>query len=261
MDLEKARQTGAEALFGEKYEEKVRVVSMGESVELCGGTHVSNTSEIEIFKIISEKSVASGIRRIEARSSVGAKEYLLEQEEKLKNLISDLKGKITQKDQDIAALKGIEYVASDIEENDQALLEELLKKKTKEVEQIKKQNLLSNLDNINVEKRGDVNFVYDSFNDIEAKDVREIVNALKAKKDFQDSSIFAIFGCNNGKVSVCVAISANLVDRFDSAHLVKLAVEAVGGKGGGGKKDLAMGGGNDKNGISHAIETLKNNIN
>lgn len=261
MDLEKARETGAEALFGEKYEEKVRVVSMGESVELCGGTHVSNTSEIEIFKIISEKSVASGIRRIEAKTSVGAKAYLLEEEEKLKNLISDLKEKITQKDQEIAILKGIESVISDIKENDQAILEDLLKKKTKEVEQLNKQSLLSNLDDIKIEKRGDVNFVYDSFDNIDAKDVREIVNALKAKKDLQDSSVFAIFGCANNKVSVCVAISANLMDRFDSAHLVKLAVEAVGGKGGGGKKDLAMGGGNDKNGIAQAIETIKNNIN
>lgn len=260
MPIEKARETGAEALFGEKYDDEVRVVAMGESVELCGGTHVSNTSEIEIFKIISEKSVASGIRRIEARSAAGAKEYLLEQEEKLQHLIADLKERITQKDQEIAALKGIEYVVSDIEGNNQAILEESLKKKTKEVEQLKKQQLLSNLDDIQIEKIGDLNFLYDSFENIDAKDVREIVNALKAKNDFQDSTIFAIFGCYNGKVSVCIAISANLIDRFDSAHLVKLAVSAVGGKGGGGKKDLAMGGGNDKTGIAQAIQTLKETL-
>ena len=139
MALEKARESGAEALFGEKYDSEVRVVKMGPSIELCGGTHVKNTAEIEIFKIISEKSIASGIRRIEARSGFGAKEYLIEQEEKLKNSIRETQEKIAKKNQEILHLGGAKQ--QDVKENDLKILEEILKQKDKEIERLKKQAL------------------------------------------------------------------------------------------------------------------------
>ncbi len=261
MNLEKARESGAEALFGEKYDSEVRVVSMGESAELCGGTHVKNTSEIEIFKIISEKSVASGIRRIEAKSSIAVKKYLAEQEEKLGNFVADLKEKINKKNQEISELGGAKPDNSHTGEPDPKALEEILKKKDKEIERLKKQILFSNLDNLKSEKVGDVNLVSHLFEDAEAKDVRDIATEIKTKKEFQNSCVFALFGFKDGKVAVCVSVSADLLERFDSAKLITPAVEAVGGKGGGGKKDLAMGGGVDKNGISKAIEALKNLIN
>jgi alanyl-tRNA synthetase len=264
MALEKARESGAEALFGEKYDAEVRVVKMGNSVELCGGTHVKNTGEIEIFKIISEKSIASGIRRIEARSGFSAKEYLIEQEEKLKNSIRETQEKITKKNQEILQLGGAKQ--QDVKENDPKILEEILKQKDKEIERLKKQMLLANLENLKSEKIGDVILVSHVFEDAEAKDLREIVNeikakkAKKAKKDFQISCIFALFAIKEDKVAACVAISPNLQDKFDATKLIAPVVEAIAGKGGGGKKDLAMGGGTDKNGVSKALETLRNLI-
>ena len=256
MALEAARESGAEALFGEKYDSEVRVVKMGSSVELCGGTHVKNTSEIEIFKIISEKSVASGIRRIEAKSGVEVKKYLAKQAENSQNFILELYEKINKKNQEIFDLTGSKQDKSYAAENDAKTLEEILKKKDKEIERLKKQNLLANLSDLKYEKIADVTLLTHLFESAEAKDVREIVTEIKSKKEFENSHVFALFGFKDGKVSVCVAVSANL--QFDAAKLIAPVVEAVGGKGGGGKKDLAMGGGINKDGISQAIETLKN---
>ena len=258
MALEKARESGAEAMFGEKYDSEVRVVKMGPSIELCGGTHVKNTAEIEIFKIISEKSIASGIRRIEARSGFGAKEYLIEQEEKLKNSIRETQEKIAKKNQEILHLGGAKQ--QDVKENDLKILEEILKQKDKEIERLKKQALLANLENLQSEKIGDVTLVSHIFQDVEAKDLREIVNEIKMKKDFQISCIFALFAIKEDKVAACVALSQNLQDKFDAAKLIAPTVEAIGGKGGGGKKDMAMGGGVDKNRVSKSLETLRNLI-
>jgi alanyl-tRNA synthetase len=258
MALEKARESGAEALFGEKYDSEVRVVKMGNSVELCGGTHVKNTAEIEIFKIISEKSIASGIRRIEARSGFGAKEYLIEQEEKLKNSIRETQEKIAKKNQEILQLGGAKQ--QDVKENDLKILEEILKQKDKEIERLRKKALLANLENLKSEKIGDVTLISHIFEDVEAKDLREIVNEIKVKKDFQISCVFALFAIKEDKVAACVALSQNLQDKFDAAKLIAPTVEAIGGKGGGGKKDMAMGGGIDKNGVAKALETLRNLI-
>jgi alanyl-tRNA synthetase len=256
MALEAARESGAEALFGEKYDSEVRVVKMGSSVELCGGTHVKNTSEIEIFKIISEKSVASGIRRIEAKSGVEVKKYLAKQAENSQNFILELYEKINKKNQEIFDLTGSRQDKSYAAENDAKTLEEILKKKEKEIERLKKQNLLANLSDLKSEKISDVTLLTHFFENAEAKDVREIATEIKSKKEFENSHIFALFGFKDGKVSVCVAVSANL--QFDAAKLIAAVVEAVGGKGGGGKKDLAMGGGSYKEGIPQAIEVLRN---
>ena len=260
MNLEKARESGAEALFGEKYDSEVRVVSMGESVELCGGTHVKNTSEIEIFKIISEKSIASGIRRIEAKSGVAVKKYLSEQAEKQKEFTNKQKEEISKKDQEIFNLSGLRSDNSHLEIEDTKILEEILKKKIKEIERLKRQVLVSALNNLKSEKIGDVTLVTHTFEDADAKDVREILTDAKAKQEFQNRAVFAFFGCKDDKVAVCVALSTDLLEKFDSAKLIVPVIESLGGKGGGGKKDLAMGGGVNKNGISQAIEVLKNLI-
>lgn len=257
MPLKKARESGAEALFGEKYDSEVRVVKMGSSVELCGGTHVKNTSEIEAFKIISEKSVASGIRRIEAKTASGLKKYLDEQEEKSKNKALELYTKISDRNKEISSLSGTQISNTHSNESDVKILEEILKQKDKEIERLKKQILLSGLSNLKSEKIGEINLLNHVFHDVDAKDLREITNELKAKKDFVNSHIFVLFGCKEDKVAVVVAVSDDLLYKFDSAKLIAPLIEAIGGKGGGGKKDLAMGGGVDKNSIKKAVEVLK----
>ena len=258
MPIEKARESGAEALFGEKYDAQVRVVSMSPSVELCGGTHVKNTGDIEIFKIVSEKSIGSGIRRIEARSGLGAKRYLAEQEEKSKNFIRELQEKITQRNQEIEKLGGGKQEVST--ESDAKILEDILKKKDKEIERLKKQILLANLGNLASVKVGEANLLAKTFDEVEAKDLREIANELKSRAEFSSAHIFALFGTKDGKVAVCVAVSNDLQNKFDAAKLIAPTVETVGGKGGGGKKDLAMGGGTNAAAISTAIHDLNTKI-
>jgi alanyl-tRNA synthetase len=256
MNLEKARESGAEALFGEKYDSQVRVVSIGESVELCGGTHVKNTAEIEIFKIISEKSVASGIRRIEAKSAAGLKTYLVEQEKKLGNLVEELKQKISKKDQEISELGGAKPDNSSVKENDAKILEEILKQKDKEIERLKKQKLLANLENLTSQKIGEINLASHVFADCDAKDLREIAVEIKTKKQFSSNHIFAFFGVKDEKISVAISLNQNLQDKFDATKLIAPVIEKIGGKGGGGKKDLAMGGGINKEEVAAAIEVL-----
>ena len=136
-------------------------------------------------------------------------------------------------------------------------LQQELKQKDKEIERLKKQILLSGLSGLKSEKVAEVNLLNHVFYDVDAKDLREITNELKAKKDFVNSHIFALFGCKEDKVAVVVAVSDDLLDKFDSAKLIAPLIEAIGGKGGGGKKDLAMGGGVDKNSIKKAVEVLK----
>ena len=232
MEIDEARESGAEALFGEKYDDEVRVLSMGLkednknwSVELCGGTHAKRTGDIGIFKIISEGSVASGIRRITAKTGENAlgffEEELLKKQEELAKKQEDLKGK------------------------------------DKEIESLKKKILLSSLNEINFEKISDINFVNQTFENVEAKDVREIINQLKTRKEFLTSSIFAIFGTIEDKVSISIAVSNDLLEKFDAVTLLRASIETIGGKGGGGKKDLAMGGGTNKNGILDAVKIIK----
>jgi len=261
MALDAARTSGAEALFGEKYDSEVRVVSMGNSVELCGGTHVKNTSEIGIFKIISEKSIASGIRRIEARTGFEAKKYIADQEEKSKNFIRELREKIAKKNQEIFQLGGREPENSS--ELNPKILEEILKKKDREIENLKKQILIKNLTNLKSENVAGISLLTHSFDDAEAKDLRDIVSELKTRPEFSNSHIMAFFACKDGKVSACVAITNDLLandlqEKFDATKLITPVIETIDGKGGGGKKDFAMGGGVNKDKIPQAIEILKN---
>ncbi len=260
MALEEARNSGAEALFGEKYDAQVRVVAMGNSIELCGGTHVKNTADIAIFKIISEKSIASGIRRIEAVSGLSAQEFLKQQEEKLQNHIAELREKIAAKDLEIFTTTNTKPDQSYLQEPNLKTLEEILKKRDKEIERLKRQALLQELAQLSGEKINAVTVVSHLFEGADAKDVREIIADAKAKKEFQLATIFAFFGYNDDKVAVCLALTSDLLEKFDCAKLIVPVVEAIGGKGGGGKKDLAMGGGVNKDAVLQAIATLRNLI-
>jgi len=224
MSLEKARESGAEALFGEKYDADVRVVSMSSSIELCGGTHVKNTGDIKVFKLVSENGIAAGIRRIAAITGLEAvAEYNKKEEKK---------------------------AAEDIRKQEQ-------KQKEKEAEKLKMQNLLADLSKLKSKNVGNIKLIQHVFDDIEAKDLRDLANEIKARKDFHSGNIFILFATKEEKISVCIAINNDLLDKFDATKLIAPAVEAIGGKGGGGKKDLAMGGGVNKDGVLQAINAVE----
>jgi alanyl-tRNA synthetase len=246
MSLETAKKQGAMALFGEKYSDQVRVLSMGKnqdnqdwSQELCGGTHVKNTGNIGLFKIISEKGIASGIRRIEAKTGHFAFEHL----------------RLFQKESQI-------------------LLEEKIteiKNKNQEINKLKKQILLSNIDDLNSEKiiskKGlEINLVDFCFKDINAQELREIMLEVKNRKQYQSQHVLVLFSSQDQKVAVIIAISSDLISSnaaksgnigYDARELIKIVGEKIGGKAGGGKEDFAMAGGNDVVGIANALGALK----
>jgi len=228
MSLEEARKTGAEMLFGEKYDQEVRVVSLDNSVELCGGTHVNNSDEIEIFKIISENGIAAGIRRITAITS-------------------------------FEDVKNYEEAKAKLLEQESIKLQQ--KQREKDSDRKKIQDLIANINHLKSEKiTNDVNILHHQYMDIDAKDLREIVTRIRLKDEFKESHILTIFSKNIDKVSVIVCISENLTNRFDATKIIAPIINDIGGKGGGGKKDFAMGGGIHQDKIDLAINNIKNFI-
>ncbi len=222
MKIEDAKNSGAEALFGEKYDTEVRVVKIGSSIELCGGTHVIASGDVGLFKIISEKSVASGIRRIEAKTAVFAIEYLRNQQINLEKTINNL-----QQD---------------------------LKNSDKEINSLKKQIILSDIDNIKSVNFSGLELVINIFKNCEAKDLREITNELKKKEQFKNNTLFLLFSVFKDKVSVVVVVSSDLQNRYNAINLLNSIITIIGGKNGGGKPDFAMGGGNNEKNIKQATE-------
>ena len=288
MNIDEARESGAEALFGEKYDEKVRVVKMGISLELCGGTHVKNTGNIGIFKIISENGIASGIRRITAKSGFFALQHLKTQEQKFYALLESLKVK---QQFDEVKNSASEFLSSKIGFNDLAffsdektssiisqdqhnsikeIIEQTakigddfiqhLKQKDKEIEKLKKQIWQENLKNLTNEKIGEINVISYFFNNTQAKDLRDIINDVKSWQQFKNNQIIAFFASKDNKISLCLTVSNDLQLNFDASKLIIPMIEKLGGNGGGGKKDFAMGGGFNVNGIEEAITILKNNL-
>lgn len=294
LPIEAARNKGAVALFGEKYDTEVRVLSMAElgkkdlSIEFCGGTHVRATGNIGLFKIISEKGVASGVRRIEAKTGFFAFEYMRLQERKLEALLEAMKLKQQFDDLRImpnefhGAKKGFDdvaYFSNELDENNIKSETEVLaakevidkifalgeskvneiKTKEKEIEKLKKEKLAGD-NNFASEPIAGINFIHHCFNDLDAKELRDLVNQLRVKKEYQTSSLMVFFGLVGDKISVLVAISPDLTSRFDATKLVAIITSKLGGSGGGGKIDFAMGGGNNKTGIEAALQELKAKI-
>ena len=226
MSMEDAQKTGAMMLFGEKYGDEVRVLQMGGfSTELCGGTHVSRTGDIGLFKIISEGGIAAGVRRIEAITGLNALKWAQEQERLVKDIIAETKAQ-TEKD----VLAKIQAGAT----HAKALEKELARAKA-ELAVHAGAKLLDDAKDL-----GSAKLVAAQI-EADAAALREIVTDLTGKSE---QAIVLLAAVNDGKVSLCAGVSKPLTGKVKAGDLVKFAAEQVGGKG-GGRPDLAQAGGAD----------------
>lgn len=238
MSMEDAQKTGAMMLFGEKYGDEVRVLQMGGfSTELCGGTHVSRTGDIGLFKIISEGGIAAGVRRIEAITGLNALKWAQEQERLVKDIIAETKAQ-TEKD----VLAKIQAGAA----HAKALEKELAKAKA-ELAVHAGAKLLDDAKDLGAAKLVAAQIEAD------AAALREIVTDLTGKSD---NAVILLAAVNDGKVSLCAGVSKPLTGKVKAGDLVKFAAEQVGGKG-GGRPDLAQAGGSDVEKLPAMIDSVK----
>ena len=242
MSIDEAKQKGATALFGEKYEDTVRVVMVDDfSMELCGGTHISATGEAGLIKIVSESSIASGIRRIEALTGTGAIEWYRERE-KLLNEAS------------LAAKTTPEEISSKIAE----MLDEL-KKTRKELEEIKAKALKNSVNDI-IQKAIDVSGIKVLAERMDGLDINELRNTADMLKSKLGSSVVILASGSDGKVSLIISATKDAVEKgIHCGKIIGEAAKAAGG-GGGGRPDMAQAGGKDVNGIDKAIEIAQNKV-
>ncbi|AIT78519.1 alanine--tRNA ligase [Novosphingobium pentaromativorans] len=247
MTPDDAIAAGAMALFGEKYGDEVRVLSMGRSnggktysVELCGGTHVNATGDIGVFRIVSESAVSSGVRRIEALTGEGARQWLVGREEALKNAAGILR-----------------TTPEDVEARVAALLDER-KKLERELAEAKKALALGGGGAAAAGPADEeVDGVKFSGQVLEGLDPKELRGLLDQAKQRLGSGVAAIVAVNEGKASIAVAVTDDLKDKASAVDLVRKGVEALGGKGGGGRPDMAQGGGPDGSKGADAIAAVK----
>nr|WP_314489054.1 alanine--tRNA ligase [uncultured Kingella sp.] len=238
MSIEDAQKSGAMMLFGEKYGDFVRVITMGDySIELCGGTHVARTGDIGFFKIISEGGIAAGIRRVEAITGLAALAWAQNQESLMKNIIAEVKAQ-TEKD----VLAKIQANAA----NAKALEKELAKAKA-ELAVHAGAKLLDNAKDLGAAKLVAAQIEAD------AAALREIVTDLTGKSD---NAVILLAAVNDGKVSLCAGVSKALTGKVKAGDLVKFAAEQVGGKG-GGRADLAQAGGTNVAKLPEVLNGVK----
>ena len=238
MSIEDAQKSGAMMLFGEKYGDFVRVITMGDySTELCGGTHVARTGDIGFFKIISEGGIAAGIRRVEAITGLAALAWAQNQESLMKNIIAEVKAQ-TEKD----VLAKIQANAA----NAKALEKELAKAKA-ELAVHAGAKLLDNAKDLGAAKLVAAQIEAD------AAALREIVTDLTGKSD---NAVILLAAVNDGKVSLCAGVSKALTGKVKAGDLVKFAAEQVGGKG-GGRPDLAQAGGADASQVGAMLDSAE----
>ena len=252
MSPDNAIQAGALALFGEKYGQEVRVVSMRGSVdvserenngaifsvELCGGTHVENTGDIGLFTIVSESGVSAGIRRIEALTGIDARRYF-EEQIKLLNLTANV----------------LKTSPADVPARVSQVLEERRKLERELGEARRKLITSSNSDNeISHKEINGIKYIGRSLIDIPPRELKSMVDDLKTQLG---SGIVAITGVYEEKASIVVGVTNDLVEQVSAIDLVRKVVEALGGKGGGGRPDMAQGGGPDVTKISIALKSVE----
>ena len=236
---DEAKELGAIALFGEKYGDVVRVVKMGDfSTELCGGTHLSNTGQAGLFKIISETGIAAGVRRIEAVTGFGAHQWLKELNELLHN-VSD-----TLKTNPNGLVQKAEGLVQQVKEYEQ------------EIQQLKRQIAQGTIEELVNSKQsvGDVNYITAKIDNQDMNSLREIADILRNKLK---SGVVVLASENQQKVNLVAAATKDLVNRgVHSGNLIREIAKETGG-GGGGRPDMAQAGGKDPSKISQALEKVK----
>jgi alanyl-tRNA synthetase len=246
LPIDEAKAAGAMAMFGEKYDDEVRVLSMGGeienkkpfSIELCGGTHVRRTGDIGLFKIVEESSLAAGIRRVEAVTGSGAMEYLNAQEQRLYAIAALLKTS------PVEAQTRVDALISD------------KKKLEKEVSDLRRKLATGGSAAESEAKviKG-VNFTSRVLEGVPANELKPLADALKSKLG---SGVVALVSvAEDGKASLVVAVTPDLTGKINAVNLVKVGVEKLGGKGGGGRPDMAQGGGPDGKLANDAVSSIE----
>lgn len=240
---EEAIELGALAFFGDKYGERVRVLKIGGdfSVELCGGTHVKNTSEIKKFKVISESSISSGIRRIEAVTGIKAAELIKEEESSLQEISEMLNTSIN----DIPiAIKKFNKKLKDIQ------------KRLKSIEQKNNEKLVHDLKN-KFEVVNDLNLLIYRIDNTNLSSLRGPIDSLKGSLG---KAVVVLAGDFNGKVMISISISSDISDTLDARNLLKSCSQIVGAKG-GGRADFVQAGGDNIEKIDEALQAVRNFFN
>ena len=241
MPIAEARKLGAQALFGEKYGDVVRVVSIGDySIELCGGTHNANSSEVGIFKIVSESGVAAGVRRIEALTGKAAYEYLRKQEETLRSVEKLTKANSTNV---------IEKVSS---------LQVEIKKLTKEKEILQQKIANAELNNL-VNDIKEINGVNVLTSVVESENMNHLKQLVDNAKSKLENYVIAFASINEDKVNFVVAVDKTITDKYNAGKLVNVLATVCDGRG-GGRPDMAQAGAKNKDNINKAFEELLSNI-
>jgi alanyl-tRNA synthetase len=236
MDIEAAQQTGAMMLFGEKYGDEVRVLDIGTSRELCGGTHVSRTGDIGLFKITAESGVAAGVRRIEATTGTGALKLVQAQQALINRVAGELK----------APAQELPAKISQVLDNVRALEKELARLKSK-LASAQGDDLLNQAQDIQ-----GIKVLAANLEGADANTLRETMDKLKDKLK---SAAIVLASVSDGKVSLAAGVTADLVGKLKAGELVNHVAGQVGGKG-GGKPDMAMAGGTDASQLPQALASV-----
>ena len=247
MSPDDAIEAGALALFGEKYGDEVRVLSMGGkgggpySVELCGGTHVARTGDIGLFKIVSEGAVAAGVRRLEAIAGDAALRHITQQEQYIRDAADRLKAK-----------------PQDVPQRIEALLEER-KRFERELGELRRKMASGSEGTGGLSTRNVNGLAYtaDVLQGVPAKDLRGMVD--EAKKGIE-SGVVALVSVVDGKAALIVGVTEDLGGRLDAVALARIGVAELGGTGGGGRPDMAQGGGPDGDKAASAIAAIEKAI-
>ena len=236
MELEAAQQSGAVMLFGEKYGDEVRVLTIGSSKELCGGTHVARTGDIGLFKIVAEGGVAAGVRRLEAVTGENALRYLQEQEQRVQGLSAVMK---VQPDEVVTRVSGMLDTVRTLE---------------KEIARLKSKLAASQGDDLAgsaVETHG----VRVLATTLEGADVPTLRETLDKLKDKLGSAIIVLGSASGSKVSLIAGVTPDLTGRVKAGELVNMVARQVGGKG-GGRPDMAQAGGSQPENLGAALASV-----